>query len=200
MSRQTVREQLVYEILDPKNYITPDGTADFTTLQLEGAGQNRVRITNMTGKPRPDMLKVGIGYHGGFLFDIVQWFVWPDALEKARYAERNFYEWLKWADMKPIEADAQYAGINMCEGPTVPWPDEEYARDIPEIAVRFATKWNTREEAETFRKEFRRVIGCLPGSPFKQYALPAPTRITAYRPTLIPRSEVHTTLKIKEVR
>ena len=202
VNRQTIREQLVYEILDPRNYIMPDGIADLTTLHLEDMGQNRVRITNMTGKPRPDKLKVGVGFHGGFLFDVTVHIVWPDVLEKARMCKKHFQEWLKWANVHPLEWEVQIDGVNMCLGPTVSVDEieEKYGRDIPEIGVRFATKWQTREEAEFFRRELGRVWSIFPGLPFGQHVPPAPIRITTFWPTLIPRSEVHPALAIKEGR
>lgn len=200
VNRQTIREQLVYEILDPQNYIMPDGVADFTTLHLEDAGPNRVRITNMTGKPRPDKLKVGIVFHGGFLFDVTVHIVWPDVLEKARLCKKHFQEWLKWANMHPLEWEIQINGVDMCLGPTVSIDEIEgkYGKDIPEIGLRFATKWQTREEAEFFKKDFGRVWSIFPGSPFGQHLPTNPIRAVAFWPTLIPGSEVHPVLAIKE--
>jgi len=202
VNRQTVREQLVYEILDPQNYITPDGIADFTTLQLEDAAPDTVRITAMSGKPRPDMLKVLIGFHRGFMFDVTVHLVWPDALEKARSCERYFYRWLEWADLHPVEAAVQFEGINMCLGPTVSLDEieEEYGRDIPEVGVRFVTRWNTHQEAEFFRREFERAWAVFPGFVLGSRPLPDPTLLVACWPTLIPRSEVPTALAIKEAK
>ena len=53
VSVHTVKEQLLYELGDPKNYITPDCVADFTSIQLADAGPNRVRVTGIRGGPRP---------------------------------------------------------------------------------------------------------------------------------------------------
>jgi hypothetical protein len=62
VNRATVTEQLVYEMGDPHNYITPDGVADFTTIQLSDLGKDRVRVHGIKGGPRTDKLKVSIAY------------------------------------------------------------------------------------------------------------------------------------------
>ena len=62
MSVASVTEQLVYEMGDPRSYITPDGVADFTTIQLRQAGRDRVRVSGIRGGPRTPMLKVSIAY------------------------------------------------------------------------------------------------------------------------------------------
>src|SRR5262249_4841018 len=61
-----VTEQLMYEMGDPKNYITPDGVADFTTIELEQAGENRVRVAGVKGRPATDQYKVSISFADGF--------------------------------------------------------------------------------------------------------------------------------------
>ena len=61
----SIKEQLMYEVHDPKNYIMPDGIGDFTSIKLEDLGNDRVKLSNMTGKPRTDKLKVQIGYEEG---------------------------------------------------------------------------------------------------------------------------------------
>lgn len=106
------------------------------------------------------------------------------------------------ANVHPLEWEVQIDGVNMCLGPTVSVDEieEKYGRDIPEIGVRFATRWQTREEAEFFKKELGRVWSIFPGLPFGQHVPPAPIRITTFWPTLIPRSEVHPALAIKEGR
>src|SRR5256714_1199414 len=61
----SVKEQLVYEMGDPANYITPDCVADFTTIRLEDAGRDRVRVFGVGGRPATEFLKVSISYSAG---------------------------------------------------------------------------------------------------------------------------------------
>ncbi|MDZ7693028.1 MAG: acyclic terpene utilization AtuA family protein [Balneolaceae bacterium] len=66
VNEMTVKEQLVYEIADPKNYLTPDAIADFTSLHLEKEGPHRVRISGVSGRPPTDTYKVSASDDDGF--------------------------------------------------------------------------------------------------------------------------------------
>ncbi|MFN2491777.1 MAG: acyclic terpene utilization AtuA family protein, partial [Pyrinomonadaceae bacterium] len=83
----SVKEQLVYEMGDPHSYLTPDCIADFTTIQLEGDGPNRVRVFGIQGRPASEFLKVSISYSAGFKAVGTLVYSWPDAYEKARAAD-----------------------------------------------------------------------------------------------------------------
>src|SRR4029450_9056331 len=60
-------EQLLYEVTDPRGYVTPDVVADFTTVMLDEAGPDRVAVRGATGRPRPRDLKVSVGYLAGYV-------------------------------------------------------------------------------------------------------------------------------------
>jgi hypothetical protein len=64
---QTAKEQLLYEVLDPFAYYTPDVIADFSKVQIEEIGKNQIRISGGNGKPAPQTLKVSVGYDAGYL-------------------------------------------------------------------------------------------------------------------------------------
>src|SRR5205809_4913935 len=83
-----VTEQLVYEMGDPAAYITPDCIADFTTIRLEQAGKDRVRVSGVRGRPETDKLKVSIAYFYGYKAVGTLVYAWPDAYQKAQAADR----------------------------------------------------------------------------------------------------------------
>ena len=62
----TVKEQLLYEIGDPGNYLSPDVAVSFLTLAVDDLGNDRVRVSGATGKPRPNTYKVSATYRDGF--------------------------------------------------------------------------------------------------------------------------------------
>jgi len=78
----TVKEQLLYEVHDPANYITPDVIANFTTLSLEDLGQNQVKIIGVTGKPRPEKLKLNLNRLEGYSRELIYTIGWPQAWRK----------------------------------------------------------------------------------------------------------------------
>ena len=65
VSLATVKEQLLYEVHDPRQYLTPDVTADFSTARLVEAKKDRVRVSDAGGTERPRQLKVTVGFDGG---------------------------------------------------------------------------------------------------------------------------------------
>lgn len=82
VSSSTVKEQLLYEVHDPSAYLTPDVIADFTTLHIEDLGNDRVRITGVTGKPRPEKLKLNFGRIEGYMRELIFTLGWPEAWKK----------------------------------------------------------------------------------------------------------------------
>jgi Acyclic terpene utilisation family protein AtuA len=65
VTKATCSEQLLYEIEDPRAYLTPDVVADFSAIALQETGRDRVKVSNGRGRPRPDQLKVSVGYQDG---------------------------------------------------------------------------------------------------------------------------------------
>jgi len=63
----TATEQLLYEVTDPFGYVTPDVTADFSTVRLRDLGRDRIRVDGARGRERPARLKVSVGYAAGYV-------------------------------------------------------------------------------------------------------------------------------------
>src|SRR5438132_2269818 len=84
----SIKEQLLYEMGDPREYITPDCVADFTTIQLADDGKDRVRVFSIKGRPATDSLKVSISYSAGYKAVGTLVYAWPDAYDKAKAADK----------------------------------------------------------------------------------------------------------------
>jgi len=83
---ETVKEQLLYEIHDPANYITPDVTLDFSQVTIEPAGANRVQVLGIRGKPAPATVKVTVCFEGGWLGEGEISYAGPNCVARARKA------------------------------------------------------------------------------------------------------------------
>lgn len=146
---QTVKEQMLYEVHDPANYITPDVVVDFTTATLEQVGPDRVRVTGLSGKPRTPTLKVSIGCTEGFIGEDMFFYAGPGALRRAQLAKKVLEERFKIVKLDAEDMRVDFLGINAIHGDATP-------ADAPEpyeIAVRVAARTRTREEAAKVGRE-----------------------------------------------
>lgn len=149
ISPMTVKEQLFYEVHDPANYITPDVVVDFTTTQLELIGPDRVRVSNISGKPRTPTLKVSIGCTEGFVGEDMFFYAGPGALRRAQLARQILEERFKIVELDAEEVRIDFLGVNAIHGAMTP-------ADAPEpyeVAVRVAARTRTREEANKVGRE-----------------------------------------------
>ncbi len=145
VSPATVSEQLVYEVLDPGNYLTADVTSDLADVQLEQVGPDQVRMSKVRGKPRPDTLKVNMGYRAGFVGEATWSYTWPDAPEKAKAAVALLERRLDMADFTAEERRVEYVGHNSMWGNRVAEPTDP---EELEVTVRYAARCATLDEAE----------------------------------------------------
>ncbi len=95
VERQTVTEQLLYEIHDPAAYLAPDVVLDLTAVTVEEIGRDRVRVTGARGKPAPDTLKATVCIDGGVLGEAEISYAGPNAAARARLAAETVAERMK---------------------------------------------------------------------------------------------------------
>jgi hypothetical protein len=192
----TIKEQLVYEMGDPTRYITPDAVADFTTIQLEDEGGDRVRVSGVRGGPPTEMLKVSIAYSAGYKAVGTLVYAWPDAVEKARAADRVLRERLERLGLRFDEILTEFVGWNATHGPLAGEPP----KDLPEVTVRWGVRGPDREAVDRFTKELAPLVLAGPPS-VTGFAggRPRVQEIVAYWPALIPKAEVEPRLRV-EVR
>ncbi len=191
-----VKEQLVYEMGDPTSYITPDAIADFTTIRLQDDGPDRVRVDSVRGRPPTDMLKVSIAYSSGYKAVGTLVYAWPDAVEKAKAADRILRERLQRLGLQFDEILTEYVGWNATHGPLAGEPLAE----LPEVTVRWGVRSSDRASVERFTKEIAPLVLAGPPS-VTGFAggRPRVQDVVAYWPALIPRSQVEPFLRV-EVR
>jgi Acyclic terpene utilisation family protein AtuA len=191
----SIKEQLVYEMGDPHEYITPDCIADFTTIQLEDAGENRVRVFGIEGKPATDSLKVSISYSAGFKAVGTLVYAWPDAFAKARAADRILRERLDRLGLKFDQILTEFVGVNATHGLLAGSPPPDQA----EVQLRVALRSSDKSAIERFTKEIAPLI--LTGPPaVTGFAggRPKVEEIVAFWPALIPKEEIVPVVEVLE--
>ena len=124
VTKASVSEQLMYEIGDPTMYITPDCIADFTSIHLEDAGKDRVKVYGIKGRPETPFFKVSMSYHDGYSAIGTLTYAWPDAYEKAQAANRILRTRLADLSLDFDEIHTEYVGLNSCHGPLAVIPAE----------------------------------------------------------------------------
>jgi len=187
VSIASVTEQLVYEMGNPRAYITPDGVADFTTIHLSSAGRNRVQVEGIRGGPKTDMLKVSIAYSYGFKAVGSLVYAWPDAYEKAQAADAILRRRLANLGLEFEQILTEYIGVDATHGRLAGPP----APDLAEVEWRIGVRGPDRAAVERFTREIAPLV--LTGPPsVTGFAggRPAVQEIVAYWPALIDRREI----------
>lgn len=144
VSFDTVREQLLYEVHDPANYLTPDVTADFTSVQVEELGNDRVRVSETAGSPAPPTYKALVCTPAGWSGEARFAYPWPDAEAKARAAVSFVRDRAIERGVQVEQWNEEYFGVNAYGGPTVPRLDE-HDPEPPEVVGRLA--WRCADAA-----------------------------------------------------
>jgi len=99
VSSRTVKEQLLYEIHDPAAYLTPDVVLDLSSVRVECAGHNRVRVSGARGRPRPPTLKAMVSFPGDWLGEAEISYAGPNALARARLAAQTISQRLRLREL-----------------------------------------------------------------------------------------------------
>lgn len=218
VSVPSVTEQLVYEMGDPREYITPDVIADFTSIRLRDAGDNRVEVFGITGRPPTDKLKVSIAYRAGFKAVGSLVYAWPDALEKAELADRVLRERLDRLGLRFDQILTEYVGASAAHGPLVARDEaansaeaaeaatandanagaqRARSREIPEVQLRIGVRGEDKAAIERFTREIAPLV--LNGPPsVTGFAggRPKVEEIVAYWPALVDKSVVTTSVTL----
>jgi hypothetical protein len=191
----SIKEQLVYEMGDPREYITPDCVADFTTVRLEYEGRDRVRVYGIEGRPATEFYKVSISYSAGFKAVGTLVYSWPEAYDKAQAADRILRARLNKLGLKFDQILTEFMGANATHGPLAGRPSS----DLPEVQLRVGVRSEDRKAVERFTKEIAPlVLTGPPGVTGFAGGRPKVEEIVAYWPALIPKTEIMPQVEVIE--
>jgi hypothetical protein len=193
VSFDTLREQLLYEVHDPRHYVTPDVDVDMTTVHLEEIAPDEVRVTGATGRPAPEMLKIVAGYEDGMMGQAMIGYAWPDALAKAQAAAGIIQQQMVEVGLKTDEIVVEIMGLDSIHGPLA---DLTHAKDLNEVYLRIAVRCADKKEAAKLGRLFPPLA--LSGPPFIGGAggMIEPRGLLGIWPTLAPRSIIEEYVRV----
>ncbi|MES3001483.1 MAG: acyclic terpene utilization AtuA family protein [Pseudomonadota bacterium] len=187
ISERTVKEQLLYEIHDPANYITPDVVVDLTGARISQVGADRVRVDGISGKPRTDTLKVSVGCLEGWAIEEMLFFAGEGALDRAMLSKRILEERFRIIDLKAQEVRFDLPGLNAIHQGIGP----DLASEPYEVILRASVKTASLEEAQKVGSEFDAMGVNGPGMIGKRAPrLDRVREVVGVMSTLVPRDQV----------
>lgn len=182
VSEKTVKEQLVYEMGDPANYISPDGIARFDTVRLQQTGKDKVRVWGIKGRPEPDSLKVSMSFDDGWKSSGEVLVCGPDVFAKAQTISDIFWKRL------PFEFEASQTSMI---GAGSVWPEALSEYEPTEVLLRFAVRDHDLKKVKEFGKVLSTLILSGPaGMAVTARGRPKPQQVVAYWPALMHRTRV----------
>jgi hypothetical protein len=190
----TVAEQLVYEMGDPTSYVTPDVTADFTSIRLRQDGKDRVEVSGIKGRPNTPFLKVSASYLAGYKASGQITLSGPRAVEKAKLAADIVWKRLERAGVvfAPEDRETELLGTGASLPGIFEAPDE-----LPEVVLRLAVRHPDAIKVERFGKEIAPLVTAgPPGVTGFAGGRPKPQEIVAYWPALLAREEVESRIEV----
>jgi hypothetical protein len=186
INRETVAEQLLYEVGDPAAYLTPDVTADFTSVQLSEPEPDVVEVSVARGRPATDSYKVSIAYRDGYTASGTLVVVGPDAQAKARLSGEMILERLRrsgWT-LEPSNIECLGAGDSVPGVLSVP-------ASPPEVVLRISVRDSRKAAVERFTKEFAPLVTSgPPGITGYTGGRPQVREVFAYWPALVDKKAI----------
>jgi hypothetical protein len=192
VNRQTVVEQLVYEIDDPRRYVTPDVVADFTSVTVNDLGEDRVAVTGARGKTATDTYKVSVASEDGFMTSGQLVVYGEDCIAKAHACAEIIFERLRSSGQLPARRDVELLGSGM----SVPCNSTD--KSISEVVLRIAVADHDRAKLERFTREIAPLITGGPAGLAGYAAGRSAIRpVLGYGPALVPKKLIRPVVEVK---
>lgn len=198
ISEMTVKEQLLYEIGNPAEYITPDCIADFTTVQLEQEGIDRVKVTAIKGYPDTPTYKISASYIDGYKLSSTLVYCWPDALKKAKVGGEILLKRAENLGIKFRDSNIEFVGLNACNEDA--GLSENNQKELNEVQLRISVYGDSKEDLDRFGKEIAPLILTGPsGVTGFAGGRPKAGEVVAYWPALLDKKAAIPQITIYQV-
>ncbi len=155
VNERTVKEQLLYEIGDPDNYLSPDVTVSFLSLQLREEGKHRVRVSGAKGRPATSSYKVSASYHDGFWAQGTLTIFGRGAVAKARRCGEIILRRVRAAGYELQRSSVECVGAGACMPGLL---DQSVEAELLETVLRVTVADPRREAVERFAQELSPLI------------------------------------------
>jgi len=189
----TCKEQLLYEIHDPRQYMTPDVIADFSNVTLSDTGKDRVLINGGSGRQRPDTLKVSLGYRDGYLGEGQISYAGPGAVNRGRLALKIIEQRFARIGLEAQDQRYDLIGLNAIHGEALSHSETEPY----EVRARVAARTESWDMASRIGSEVEALYTNGPaagGGVTKSI-----NEVVAIGSTLLPRDQVNYSLEYLKV-
>lgn len=192
VSRATCIEQMLYEIHDPARYLQPDVVADFSNVQFEEVGQDRVAVMGAAGTPATGLLKVSVGYRDGWFGEGQISYAGANCVARGNLAITLVRERLARFSGSILDERGELVGVNSV------WPSTTGRGDPAEVRMRYAARCLDLHTAQAIGEE---VEGLYLAGPAGGGGVTRSTReVLAIASTLMPADSVAATCAMKEVQ
>jgi hypothetical protein len=191
VTEATCKEQLLYEVHDPANYIQPDVVADFSKVTVRQIGPDRVSISGATGRPATATFKTSVGYIDSYIGEGQMSYAGPGALPRAKLALDIVRQRLELCGVQLSESRFDMIGSNALHGGELSEGHDPY-----EVRIRAVGRTNSLAEAVLIGNEVETLYTNGPaggGGAFK-----SAREVIAVASVLVPKELASPTMQLFE--
>lgn len=192
VDKNTVREQLLYELGDPNNYISPDVVMSVMNVSLQEEGEDRVRVTGAEGRAPTDFYKVSATYRDGYRAEGSLVIAGRQVRKKAERSANIILDKMREAGKEPSRWLVECLGCGDVV-PGVYQSSDAYGECILRIAI--ADK--NQETVEYFTRLIAPLVtGGAPGTTGYTTGRPHVRPVFGFWPCLIPKKDVRPKVEV----
>jgi len=197
VTEETVKEQLLYEIGDPDQYISPDAIVSFLSLTLQKEGKDRIKISGAKGRAPPSTYKVSATYRDGFKAEAMLGIYGQESAKKARLCGEIILSKVRKAgyEIERFHLECLGQGDIVPGVLHIPSPPA-----LKECILRICVSDHRKEALECFSKEIASLVTCGPqGVVGYTIGRPKCRPIFGYWPCLIDNSHVKPCVEVLSI-